>query len=836
MRKYILIVIILLIPIIVYGADVVYRDNAGLSCSTTGSNFNCATASSEAAFLADAALTCGAGTEGKIQIHTTPLQYCDSTATPVLRYAAFGDSAGAATSGDTATSFFSLGTIEHERGGLELDVSAFSGLLSIDSGSTTSVDNSAELAARISDETGTGLLTFATAPTFTTSISFNATTDTIAGVQNQNIVDKTSAEVISGVWEIQDDVNFAWGNDADIQVRYDETTDNRWEIHDGTNLLMHLTDAGTTGNLVVTGNLTVSNNSITLGSDAVLSGGSTASLDNIEAIDATTETTFEAAIDSLSNLTVVGALNSGSIATGFGDIDIGTSDFRTGGQYIIDIDGTAENAAGSLTMGAGSDAGLFFNGTNAVLITNGAGGGGIVLDAEDDTLEFLGSGVLQATLDLDGIDIITGNDYEINGASVLTATTLGSAVVNSSLTSLGTIATGTWEGTTIAVNQGGTGQTSYTNGQLLIGNTTGNTLAKATITGGDAVDTTNGTGSITLDVVPLTTEADGGLTVQEAGGLEISNDAIALLQGCSDNQILKWDETEDDWNCEADATGAGVDPGFDNAGDPIVLQTTTKDVQIGAAQINTSKLSVDGDADQVQFSIAGHSTQTTNIVTIETSAGTDLMTLTNSGNVDFLGIIRAGSGNTTIVNGDGSLLGASLGNNGDVVPGAVDLTNDWDFGGASSFEIPNGAGPTVNATGEIAFDTTGDQLLVYNGTDETVLVDLEQKCAILENLAAADDNFEIFMANKPITITNIGCHCRGTCTTKAQISLEDRSGNAMTHTTPTCSETTGNTTYQSVTSGNSLSAGEGLRFDVDNAVSPETDAYTICFTYRTDRE
>src|SRR4030042_4240655 len=33
-----------------------------------------------------------------------------------------------------------------------------------------------------------------------------------------------------------------------------------------------------------------------------------------------------------------------------------------------------------------------------------------------------------------------------------------------------------------------------------------------------------------------------------------------------------------------------------------------------------------------------------------------------------------------------------------------------DFGGATSVEIPNDAAPTVNAAGEIAVDTTDDQL------------------------------------------------------------------------------------------------------------------------------
>jgi hypothetical protein len=56
---------------------------------------------------------------------------------------------------------------------------------------------------------------------------------------------------------------------------------------------------------------------------------------------------------------------------------------------------------------------------------------------------------------------------------------------------------------TLDVDNGGTGQTSYTDGQLLIGNTTGNTLAKATLTAGTGINITNGAGSITI-------EASGG--------------------------------------------------------------------------------------------------------------------------------------------------------------------------------------------------------------------------------------------------------------------------------------------------------------------------------------
>lgn len=66
------------------------------------------------------------------------------------------------------------------------------------------------------------------------------------------------------------------------------------------------------------------------------------------------------------------------------------------------------------------------------------------------------------------------------------------------VSALGTITSATWNGTTMGVAYGGTGQTTYTNGQLLIGNSTGNTLTKATLTQGTGIAITNGAGSISI--------------------------------------------------------------------------------------------------------------------------------------------------------------------------------------------------------------------------------------------------------------------------------------------------------------------------------------------------
>jgi len=139
------------------------------------------------------------------------------------------------------------------------------------------------------------------------------------------------------------------------------------------------------------------------------------------------------------------------------------------------------------------------------------------------------------------LNIASGKEFRIAGTKVLDATSLGSAVVSSSLTSVGTITTGVWNGTAIAVSSGGTGQTSYTNGQLLIGNTTGNTLSKATLTAGSNITITNGAGSIEIagtagTVTSVDVSGGTGLTatggpVTSSGTISVSLDDTAVTAG-----------------------------------------------------------------------------------------------------------------------------------------------------------------------------------------------------------------------------------------------------------------------------------------------------------------
>ena len=88
---------------------------------------------------------------------------------------------------------------------------------------------------------------------------------------------------------------------------------------------------------------------------------------------------------------------------------------------------------------------------------------------------------------------------------------------------------------TLAVANGGTGQTSYTDGQLLIGNSTGNTLTKATLTAGTGITVTNGSGSISIAAINNGTvtsvDASGGTTGLSFSGGPITTSGTLTLAG-----------------------------------------------------------------------------------------------------------------------------------------------------------------------------------------------------------------------------------------------------------------------------------------------------------------
>ena len=233
------------------------------------------------------------------------------------------------------------------------------------------------------------------------------------------------------------------------------------------------------------------------------------------------------------NKTFTGALTmSGATIDGFST----TGNVTIGGNFTVNGTTTTVNSTTISVDDKNIELGSVASPTDTT-----ADGGGILLKGDTDkTIYWLNA--TDSWTSSEHIAVASGKSYFINSNNVLSSNALGSGVVSSSLTSVGTLTSGVWSASTIAVDKGGTGQSSYTNGQLLIGNTTGNTLTKATLTAGSGISITNGNGSITIESTGVSFAAGDGLDLaggtlsvdlKANGGLAIESTELALDLGAS---------------------------------------------------------------------------------------------------------------------------------------------------------------------------------------------------------------------------------------------------------------------------------------------------------------
>ncbi len=165
-----------------------------------------------------------------------------------------------------------------------------------------------------------------------------------------------------------------------------------------------------------------------------------------------------------------------------------------------------------------------------------ANGGGIRLKgATDKTILWSSIGWTSS----EDFNLVTGKVYEINGTSVLSATTLGSGVTASSLTSVGTIGTGTWQGTVINSTYGGTG---VNNGGRTITLSTGNLTLTAQAGGSSVTVPSTGTlatlaGTETFTNKTLTTPVVTTPSVDSGLVHRVSSTAISRTEAFSVGSI-----------------------------------------------------------------------------------------------------------------------------------------------------------------------------------------------------------------------------------------------------------------------------------------------------------
>jgi hypothetical protein len=274
---------------------------------------------------------------------------------------------------------------------------------------------SAQLATLISDETGTGALVFANTPTFVTPI--------LGTPQSVTLTNATGLPVATGISGLGTGVATFLATPS------------------SSNLASAVTDETGSGALVF-GTSPAITTSLTTGSTTFALVNTTATTVNF-AGDATTV--------SIGAATGTTTINNNTVVTGNLTVN-GTT--TTVNSTVVTVDDIL------IELGAV---------TTPTDVT--AEGGGInLLGLTNKTLTWVGTNT--AWTSSENFDLVTGKTYKINGTNVLSGSTLGSGVTASSLTSVGTITSGTWNGTTIAIANGGTGATSASGAKTNLGFTT----------------------------------------------------------------------------------------------------------------------------------------------------------------------------------------------------------------------------------------------------------------------------------------------------------------------------------------------------------------------------
>ena len=274
---------------------------------------------------------------------------------------------------------------------------------------------SAQLATLISDETGTGALVFANTPTFVTPI--------LGTPQSVTLTNATGLPVATGISGLGTGVATFLATPS------------------SSNLASAVTDETGSGALVF-GTSPAITTSLTTGSTTFALVNTTATTVNF-AGDATTV--------SIGAATGTTTINNNTVVTGNLTVN-GTT--TTVNSTVVTVDDIL------IELGAV---------TTPTDVT--AEGGGInLLGLTNKTLTWVGTNT--AWTSSENFDLVTGKTYKINGTNVLSGSTLGSGVTASSLTSVGIITSGTWNGTTIAIANGGTGATSASGAKTNLGFTT----------------------------------------------------------------------------------------------------------------------------------------------------------------------------------------------------------------------------------------------------------------------------------------------------------------------------------------------------------------------------
>ena len=298
------------------------------------------------------------------------------------------------------------------------------------------------------------------------------------------------------------------------------------------------------------------------------------------------ETYFESALDTLSNVTTVGALNSGSITSGFGSIDNGSSAITTTGTItygslsdgsititaFVDEDDMSSDSATLVPTQQSVKAYVDSQVTAQDLDFQGDSGGALSIDLDSETLTIAGGTGIDTTGATNTLTVaIDSTVATLTGSQTLTNKTLTSPVI-SSISNTGTLTLPTSTDTLV-----GRATTDTLTNKTLTSPVINTSVSGTAILDNDAFDNASATTLATSESIKA--YVDSQVTAQDldlttdSGTIAIDLDSETLTIGGTSNEI------------ETSATGNAVTIGI-----PAAAQITTS-LGVGGGSTNGVQIS-----------------------------------------------------------------------------------------------------------------------------------------------------------------------------------------------------------------------------------------------------
>lgn len=169
-------------------------------------------------------------------------------------------------------------------------------------------------------------------------------------------------------------------------------------------------------------------------------------------------------------LSVTGTSNEVSVSTSNGAVTVSLpSNVTISNNLVVTGDLTVNGNTTTLNTSTlvVEDKNIVLSNTSEPSDITADGAGITIIGATDKTFNWVDA--TDSWTASEHLDLAAGKVFKIGTSEILSNTTLGSTVVTSSLTSVGTIISGAWNGSTISISHGGTGATTASNARINLG-------------------------------------------------------------------------------------------------------------------------------------------------------------------------------------------------------------------------------------------------------------------------------------------------------------------------------------------------------------------------------